>query len=139
MRVISDPKATVVLLEELLMRDTAIVLNVMQVANSPYFMGTSRSGQRWTLQEAVVRLGVKKVGGIAQQIALINTFVRPEDSDSDLQRFWTHSVAVAMVADRLVEDSTAGLEDKVTFNDYWMAALLHDCGKVVQGFFPRLV
>ncbi|MDP6015440.1 MAG: HDOD domain-containing protein [Candidatus Latescibacteria bacterium] len=135
MRVVSDPRATVAQLEELLMRDTAIVLKVMQVANSPYFMGTARSGQRWTLQEAVVRLGVKKVGAIAQQIALINTFVRPDDNDFDIERFWAHSVAVAMIADRLVEDSTAGLEEKVPFNDYWMAALLHDCGKVVQGFF----
>lgn len=134
MRVISDPRATVAQLEELLMRDTAIVLKVMQVANSPYFMGTARSGQRWTLQEAVVRLGVKKVGAIAQQIALINTFVRPDDSNFDMQRFWMHSVAVAMIADRIVMDS-ADLEDKVPFNDYWMAALLHDCGKVVQGFF----
>lgn len=134
MRVISDPRATVAQLEELLMRDTAIVLKVMQVANSPYFMGTARSGQRWTLQEAIVRLGVKKVGAIAQQIALINTFVRPEDSDFDIQRFWIHSVAVAMIADRLAEDSD-GLADEVSFNDYWMAALLHDCGKVVQGFF----
>ncbi len=135
MRIISDPRATVAQLEELLMRDTAIVLKVMQVANSPYFMGTSRSGQRWTLQEAVVRLGVKKVGAIAQQIALINTFVRPDDSEFNMQRFWMHSVAVAMIADRIVADSTAGLEDQVAFNDYWMAALLHDCGKVVQGFF----
>lgn len=135
MRVISDPKATMAQLEELLMRDTAIVLKVMQVANSPYFMGTARSGQRWTLQEAVVRLGVKKVGGIAQQIALINTFVRPEDSDFNIQRFWIHAVGCAMVADRLVEESDANLVDAIAFNDYWMAALLHDCGKVVQGFF----
>ena len=135
MRVISDPQATMAQLEELLMRDTAIVLKVMQVANSPYFMGTARSGQRWTLQEAMVRLGVRKMGAIAQQIALINTFVRPDDSDFNIQRFWSHSVAVAMVADRLVGDSKSGLGDQVSFNDYWMAALLHDCGKVVQGFF----
>jgi HD-like signal output (HDOD) protein len=134
MRVISDPRATVAKLEELLMRDTAIVLKVMQVANSPYFMGTARSGQRWTLQEAIVRLGVKKVGAIAQQIALINTFVRPDDSDFDIQRFWVHSVAVAMIADRLADDID-GLAEQVSFNDYWLAALLHDCGKVVQGFF----
>lgn len=40
-----------------------------------------------------------------------------------------------MVADRLVDDSTSGLGEEITFNDYWLAALLHDCGKVVQGFF----
>ena len=133
MKVISDPRATVAQLEELLMRDSAIVLKVMQVANSPYFMGTSRAGQRWSLQEALVRLGVKKVGAIAQQIALINTFVRPEDSEFDIQRFWIHAVGCAMVADRIHDD--LGLEDEVSFNDYWIAALLHDCGKVVQGFF----
>lgn len=135
MRVITDPKATIAQLEELLMRDSAIVLKVMQVSNSPYFMGTSRAGQRWSLQEAVVRLGVKKVGAIAQQIALINTFVRPEDSDFDMERFWQHSVATAMIADRLLEEEGVTAPEEIEFNDYWLAALLHDCGKVVQGFF----
>ncbi len=135
MRVITNPKATIAQLEELLMRDSAIVLKVMQVANSPYFMGTSRAGQRWTLQEAVVRLGVKKVGAIAQQIALINTFVRPEDSDFSIERFWQHSVATAMIADRLLEEEGVTTPEEIEFNDYWLAALLHDCGKVVQGFF----
>ncbi|MBT4100102.1 MAG: HDOD domain-containing protein [Gemmatimonadetes bacterium] len=135
MRIISDPKATMAQLEELLMRDSAIVLKVMQVANSPYFMGTSRAGQRWTLQEAVVRLGVKKVGAIAQQIVLINTFVSPEDSEFDIERFWQHSMATAMIADRLLEEEGVTPPEEIEFNDYWMAALLHDCGKVVQGFF----
>jgi HD-like signal output (HDOD) protein len=40
-----------------------------------------------------------------------------------------------MVADRLVEELDTISEDDIPFNDYWMAALLHDCGKVVQGFF----
>jgi HD-like signal output (HDOD) protein len=135
MRVITDPKATIAQLEELLMRDSAIVLKVMQVANSPYFMGTSRAGQRWSLQEAVVRLGVRKVGAVAQQIALINTFVRPEDSDFSIERFWQHSVATAMIADRLLEEEGVTPPEEIEFNDYWLAALLHDCGKVVQGFF----
>jgi len=39
MHIVSDPRATVAQMEELLMRDTAIVLKVMQVANSPYFHG----------------------------------------------------------------------------------------------------
>ena len=38
-----------------------------------------------------------------------------------------------MIADRLLEEE--GVTSPEEINDYWMAALLHDCGKVVQGFF----
>lgn len=134
MRLIGDPTTTIDQLEELLLRDPAIVLKVLQVASSPVFAGAAKSG-KWTLKEAIVRLGLRKVGAIAQQIALINTFVRPEDSEFDLQRFWQHSVGCAMVADRLVEGQHLRLNETVEFNEYWIAALLHDAGKLVQGFF----
>ncbi len=60
-------------------------MKIMQVANSPVFAGTGRGES--SLKEAIVRLGLRKVGAIAQQIALINSFVVPEDSGFDLQRF----------------------------------------------------
>jgi len=134
MRLIGDPTTTIGQLEELLLRDPAIVLKVLQVASSPVFAGTAKSG-RWTLKEAIVRLGLRKVGAIAQQIALINTFVRPDDSDFDLERFWQHSVGCALAADQLVEGQHVKLKEKVEFNEYWIAALLHDVGRMVQGFF----
>ena len=135
MRLVSDPKTTMAQLEELLSSDPSIVLKVMQVANSPWFAGTARHGQRWTLPEAIVRLGLRKVGAIAQQIALINSFVRPDDSEFDMQRFWEHSITCALVANTLVEDKHVTLAGEVQFNDYWLACLLHDSGKLVQGFF----
>ena len=134
MRVLSDPKTTMAQLEELLSSDPAVVLKVMQVANSALFAGSAHKGQ-WTLKEAIVRLGLRKVGTIAQQISLMNCFVVPEDSDFDMQRFWEHSVGCALVADRLVEDRLVTLQDKVEFNDYWLGCLLHDVGMLVQGFF----
>lgn len=134
MRLISDPKTTISQLEELLLRDPAIVLKVLQVANSPVFAGAGHKG-RWTLKDALVRMGLRKVGAIAQQIALINTFVRPEESDFDLERFWQHSVGCALVANELCEGQMVKLAGPVEFNDFWIASLLHDAGKLVQGFF----
>ena len=134
MRLINDPKTTMAELEELLSSDPSIVLKVVQIANSAVFAGTT-TNRRWNLNEAIVRLGLRKVGAIAQQIALINSFVRPDDSEFELQRFWEHSVACAIMADKLCEGGHVILADEVQFNDYWIAALLHDCGKVVQGFF----
>lgn len=134
MRLLSDPKTTMAQLEELLLSDTAVVLKVMQVANSAVFAGSRKKGQ-WTLKEAIVRLGLRKVGAIAQQIALMNCFVVPGDSDFDMQRFWEHSLGCALVADRLVEGKFVTLQDEVEFNDYWLGCLLHDIGMLVQGFF----
>ena len=134
MRLINDPKTTMAELEELLSSDPSIVLKVVQIANSAVFAGTT-TNRRWSLNEAIVRLGLRKVGALAQQIALINSFVRPDDCDFQLQRFWEHSVACAMMADKLCEGGHVTLTDDVQFNDYWICALLHDSGKLVQGFF----
>ena len=108
-------------------------MKIMQVANSPVFAGTGRGES--SLKEAIVRLGLRKVGAIAQQIALINSFVVPEDSGFDLQRFWKHSVGCALVADRLVEGGFVTLAAPVRQDDYWLASLLHDIGLLVQGCF----
>lgn len=134
MRLLSDPKTMMAQLEELLSSDSAVVLKVMQAANSPLFAGPGKKRQL-SLKEAIVRLGLRKVGAIAQQIALMNCFVVPEESEFDMQRFWEHSVGCALVADRLVEDQLVTLQDKVEFNDYWLGCLLHDVGMLVQGFF----
>jgi len=134
MRLVNDPKTTMAQMEELLSSDPAVVLKVMQVANSPWFAGSGHRG-RWTLKEAIVRLGLKKVGAIGQQIALINSFVAPEESAFDMRRFWEHSLACALVADKLVTHGLITLKREVSFNDYWLACLLHDIGMLVQGFF----
>ena len=118
---------------KLLSSDPAVVLKVVQVANSAVFAGTGN--KRWTLNEAIVRLGLRKVGAIAQQIALINSFVRPDDIKFDMERFWEHSVGCALMADKLVESGRLNLPSPVEFNEYWIGGLLHDSGKLVQGLF----
>jgi HD-like signal output (HDOD) protein len=133
MTLIRNPEATMDQLETILCRDPAVVLKVMQVVNSAAFSGDRE--QRWTLKDALVRLGLKQVGAIAQQIAMINSFIKPQESQFDLRRFWEHSVACAVVADRLCSGKLVTLEEEIPFDEYWLAALLHDIGKLVQGLF----
>ena len=134
MRLINNPNTTVKELEGLLSSDPAIVLKVVQVANSAVFSGSS-SNRRSTLNEAVVRLGLRKIGAIGQQIALINSFVRPDDSHFDMLRFWQHSMGCALLAEKLVDGGHVRLAPRVEFNEYWIGALLHDSGKLIQGLF----
>ena len=65
----------------------------------------------------------------------MNSLVQPEESLFDLRRFWEHCVACAIVSDRLVKRKLLPLRKTVPFNDYWIGALLHDCGKLILGFF----
>ena len=133
-RILKNPKATIEDLEEVLIGDPAIVHRLLQVINTPVFAGTGHKGD-WTLKESIVRLGLKKVGVIAQQVKLMNSLIKPQDSAFDLRAFWTHSLGTALIADRICSENKVQLHAKVPFNDYWMGALLHDIGKLVLGFF----
>lgn len=134
MKVTADPRGTAAQLEELLANDPAIVHKLLQVVSSASLTGQGHQGQ-WSLQEAIVRLGTKKVATIAQQIRMMNSLVRPRESRFELQRFWAHSVGSALIADRLVTGKRIPLPLALDFNDYWIGALLHDLGKLVLGFF----
>jgi len=134
MRLVNDPKTTTEQLEQLLCRDPSIVMKLLQVIKSPIFMAVGRKAS-WTLTDIIVRLGLKKVGAIAQQIKMINSLVKPEESEFDMRRFWEHSVGCAIVADRLYVKKMFQFGGNIEFNDYWIGALLHDIGKLVLGFF----
>jgi len=135
MRLVNDPNTTPEEMEKVLCTDPSIVMKLLRVMRSPVFTGTGGRTSTWTLKEIITRLGVKKIGAIAQQVKIINSLVKPEESDFDLKRFWQHSVGSAIIADRLYTDQLVKLGGEVEFNDYWISALLHDVGKLVLGFF----
>ena len=116
MRLVNDPNTTPEQLEQLLCTDPAIVMKLLQVIKSPVFSATGRQSS-WTLSEIIVRLGLKKVGAIAQQIKMINSLVKPQDSGFDLRRFWEHSVGTAIIADKLYMEKKLSLKGAVEFNE----------------------
>ncbi len=134
MAMAEEPDGTVEDLEVVITSDPAIVHKLLQVINSPLFAGSGHKGG-WSMHDAIVRIGRDQVGAIAQQISLMNSLVKPEDSFFDLRRFWEHSVACAVIADLLYREKMVRLQSDLQFNDYWIGALLHDAGKLVLGFF----
>ncbi len=134
MEMVKDPQTSAGTLQQTVTSDPAIVHKLLQIVNSPLFAGTGHQGG-WTLQESLVRLGRQRVGAIAQQVKLMNNLVKPQTSQFNLQRFWTHSLTCAFIADYLVQKNHLPLVETISFNDYWIGALLHDIGKLVLGFF----
>ena len=134
MKLVGDPNSSAQEMEDLLLSDAAIVEKLLQVINSPFFAGAGKQGD-WTLKESIVRMGLQKVGAVAQQVKMMNSFAKPEDSKFDLRRFWEHSVGCSMLADKIIEGELVEFEGTIEFDDYWIGAILHDIGKLIQGLF----
>ena len=132
MRVVNDPNGTMKQLEQVLFSDPSIVQKLISVFNSAAMAGSAHKG-KWTFKDGLVRLGTKNVGAIAMQVKMMNSFARPEDSNFDLQGFWEHSVGCALMADTIYKKKLVTLKDQLEFNDYWVAAILHDVGKLIMG------
>ena len=136
MEVVADPDSSPEELEEVLRSDPATVHKLLQVVNTPAFAGAGQKGE-WSLHDAIVRLGRRKLASVALQIKLINSLIKPEESGFDLRRFWIHSVGTAHIADKLYQAKMVDVDDEEVdvAQHYWVAALLHDIGKLILGFF----
>lgn len=134
MKIVNDPNGSVKDLEKVLFSDPSIVQKLLQVFNSAALSGAARQ-TKWTFKEGIMRLGMRKVGAVAAQVKMMNSFARPEDSKFDLRGFWEHSVGCALVADALYTKKLVTLKRDIEFNDYWVAAILHDVGKLILGFY----
>lgn len=133
MKLVNEPEAEVDELEALLSSDPAIVWKLLEVMKSSTLAGTRK--REWNMHDIIMRLGLKKVGAIAQQIVLMNALVKTGQSPFDMRRFWEHSVGSALIADKLVTTGSLPLQTPPKFSDYWLGTLLHDIGKSVLGLF----
>jgi HD-like signal output (HDOD) protein len=88
------------------------VHKLLQIVNSPLFAGSGHQ-DGWTLRESLVRLGRQRVGAIAQQVKLMNNLIKPESSQFNLERFWTHSLTSAFIADYLIQKKRLSLTEPI--------------------------
>jgi putative nucleotidyltransferase with HDIG domain len=130
-RAIQDPDIDLAKLTRLIEIDPGLTTNLLKMANSAYF-GMPR--EVTSVREATVRLGTHRIFQlvIASSVApMVNRPVKGYDlPPGDL---WTHSIAVAIGAEKMGKALGIRLPDH-TFT----SALLHDIGKVVLGTFVEV-
>jgi len=115
-------------LAQIVQTDQATAAMVLKIANSSYYnpMGKSIGN----LGYAVSRLGRKGTADIAMSMSLLYGFAIPAGI-SEIRKFWAHAFAVGQISRHLaVHMPGAHKEDPDTL---FMAALLHDIGRVVLG------
>lgn len=122
--VLNDPDASVGEFEAIILPDVALTANLLRIANSAFFALPRRIG---SVREAITLLGINRVyelGALAAIEGVVPT--RLPGYGIDAAAYWCHSVAVAVLSERLSRDKKAA-SPALTFT----AGLMHDIGKLV--------
>jgi len=105
---------------ELVATDAAVSVDILRVANNAVY-GTARPVTN--LHEAVVRLGLERVAGLALAVCL-RQFAGRAFKSLEVYACWRHSLACALTAEQVASAIGGQARDAYTFG------LLHDVGRL---------
>jgi putative nucleotidyltransferase with HDIG domain len=100
--------------------DSAFAAELLRIANSPLYGFTSRIE---SVRHAVVTLGLDAVRSLCTTVAL-RAFLKKSPRSPLMTKSWRHSVATAVLAERVAQ--CKGLRG----DDIYTAGLLHDIGRL---------
>lgn len=116
-KLVEDPDASTEAIAKVISRDQVLSAKVLKMVNSPIYGFPGRIG---TIQHALVLLGFNVIRGIIISTSVFDIMV------AAMKGLWEHSLGVATAANIVAKN--AGFEDP---EEYAVAGLLHDLGKVV--------
>lgn len=117
-------------LTDVIQLDPVLTAKVIRMVNSAYF-GLPQEIK--SLKQAVVMLGLNTIKNTALSSALMGKIAIKKGA-IDSEEFWKHSIGVA-TASKLIAQRL-GI-DKKLLEEYFIAGLIHDIGKVLMNnFFP---
>jgi putative nucleotidyltransferase with HDIG domain len=106
--------------------DPVLTGKVLQLLNSAYF---SLAQKVTSLNRAVVFLGINTIKNVALSTAVMQAFETKNKALADrIRPSWYHSLATAVCTKILAR--AAGVDPK-THEEYFIAGLLHDVGKII--------
>jgi putative nucleotidyltransferase with HDIG domain len=117
---------------ETIEKDPAISAKVIGFSNAAFY---SRGGAVTTVRDAVMKIGLDNVKGIALSISLLTIFRGKQTGDAgDYEKIIRHSMAVGVIAKDITDVLRWHQQEEV-----FTCGLLHDIGLLVMNaFFPDL-
>lgn len=112
--------------------DPVMTMKILKLVNSAYF-GLSRKVT--SINHSVVLLGINTIKNLAVSIATLGVLPHQTRSGLHMNRFLLHSLGTAIISKLL--SRKRGVSE-IDSNEYFVAGLLHDFGKVVFAQFQPL-
>ncbi len=121
----NDPKATPSDLNFVISLDPVLMGRVMKLINSAYY---SLNTQITSLVRAIIMLGLNTVKNLALSTAVLGTLSAKGNFQAlNIDGFWRHSLCVGVTA-KLI--AIKRKKDPKQLEEYFVAGLLHDIGKI---------
>ncbi|MBI5445888.1 MAG: HDOD domain-containing protein [Deltaproteobacteria bacterium] len=123
-KVASEANANASELASVILKDQAMTLKVLRIANSARY---SLHAQRvTTISRAIFLLGFESVRAIAVGLGAFHLLSALERGGKLLENFWREAVTTAVVCQELAELLAYGVSEEA-----FVAGLLHDVGKLI--------
>lgn len=119
-KLLERPQVSYAEVAELIMRDPRLTASLLKLVNSPLF-GFTRTID--TVSRAVAVAGMRSISSLAIGTFVLGLFRERPPAVINMQGFWLHSVAVALVTRSLAERLGRDEPER-----YFVAGLLHDFG-----------
>lgn len=115
-------------LNKVISLDPVLTGQVLKLINSAYY---SLVNKVTSLTRAIIMLGLNTVKNLALSTAIIRCVGQAKKSKSlPIKDFWAHSIGVGVLAKLLAAEQGVPLAER---EEYFVAGLLHDLGKVPFG------
>ncbi len=122
LRLTRTEEASIDSISRVLQADPALTGRILKYANN----GNAASQRPVTnVRDAVVRIGLRTVNGIALGFSLLSSSLHGGCSRFDYRRYWSHSLAMALGCQALVRKSSS-----ITPDEGFLAGLLADVGQL---------
>lgn len=126
LQITKDANSDLEELSKVIIRDPAISVKVLNLANSSFYGGIDVTD----ISRAIIRIGFNATASLALS-AMVYNFTKNCDTNIDKVKFWRHSLEVA-IASRLIAKYVKDVDP----NEVYTCGLLHDLGIL---FFELLI
>ena len=125
MEISNDPKASPADLNQVISLDPVLMGKVMKLINSAYY---GLSQEVTSLVRAIIMLGINTVKNLALSTAVLaNLGKGSSERGLNMDGFWRHSLCVGVTAKLIAKKLKI---DPKRLEEFFMAGLLHDIGKI---------
>ncbi len=130
-KMLEDKNISINTLAQTIENDPAIVAKLLRLVNSPFYGFSSKID---SISRSVVVLGFDAVRNAVLSVCVVDALAGEADSGFDMEKFWEHSISVAVTSKYLAQHSRLAPSDQC-----FVAGILHDIGKVITvRHFPEL-
>lgn len=126
LEITKDPVSTPNDLAHVINLDPVLLGKVLKLVNSAYY---HLANQVTSIVKAIIMLGLNTIKNLALSTAVLGTMTKKENFVAlNMDGYWRHSLAVAVTAKLIAAKS--GVDPKLR-DEYFVAGLLHDIGKII--------